>query len=848
MSYLANQYNYATPLSSVSNLGAETTAVVDARYFTLFDNVLDGSYVPITGDVGLWGNVLSDSSGNLATPFVLTINDLTSKVQNVRVTGSSACYPVDFTVTLYKGANQVGKATKVDNTSAQVTVPVPSSEIPDRCVISITKISAANSVARLYNVYKPTYIMGADTLAIELFESKSNVSGGSNHMTFKSRDTVPLKLVDNTHVTNRIDKTYDEFVAGVIEQQSHVTNKINTVKDTLSLYTDDAQYLRNVHSIMKEPSRRVYGKVYITYTDPMLDAVTTIESSSEAYNGTKDSILESVETSDLLYFTLYDNDLSGRYTLLGEHDHIGWVSQELSSATGEFDNPLYLKISFVARPISSLSITFDSVRNIIAREFKVTFVTEPLGIITHHFKNNFDTTVDIMNGAEVENVVSIKIEIIKISKPFSPAIITSLPVSSTLLYKGYSDVSNLMSIDLLEELTYEDEVEALGGVSANEITVVLDNSTKEFTHGSGTVVSRHLRRNRKIVPWLGVEVLPGEIEWYTLGTFWSYKWDVPTYGLTASVVGFDTIGLLSNTDFTNHHMQIYKSVGQLIEYVLADATKILSFLEYDIDPALYDIVIPYAWFDRGTHAAALRKISMCYPMHIYCDRDGRICAKPQKLRLDYFTDVWANDTNVIDKKYSSLYTVLPNIVNVTVNRAVPEATELARDENTYAVNDSLDLTLTFNAPYVSNIVVEVTCDEGITYTYEVYSWGLNIAFAGEGKVYEVRCTGKGLNTDNKTVVTRSDDNSVLLNGSVTRNITSDFIQTNDLANVILDRLFSLSDLDKFDVSVDYRGDIALSINDPIILKDGIAPDDRYNIKRHELHWNGSLTGSADLNT
>ena len=75
----------------------------------------------------------------------------------------------------------------------------------------------------------------------------------------------------------------------------------------------------------------------------------------------------------------------------------------------------------------------------------------------------------------------------------------------------------------------------------------------------------------------------------------------------------------------------------------------LDFIEYDIDPSLYDIVIPYAWFEAGSHAAALRKISMCYPMHIYCDRAGRICARPQKLHLDYYYDTWKDSTNVIEK-------------------------------------------------------------------------------------------------------------------------------------------------------------------------------------------------------
>jgi len=64
MPYVANQYNYATPLSSASNLVADVSVVDSNKYFTLHDNVLDGSYVPIGGDVGLWGTSVADEAAS----------------------------------------------------------------------------------------------------------------------------------------------------------------------------------------------------------------------------------------------------------------------------------------------------------------------------------------------------------------------------------------------------------------------------------------------------------------------------------------------------------------------------------------------------------------------------------------------------------------------------------------------------------------------------------------------------------------------------------------------------------------------------------------------------------------
>jgi hypothetical protein len=130
----------------------------------------------------------------------------------------------------------------------------------------------------------------------------------------------------------------------------------------------------------------------------------------------------------------------------------------------------------------------------------------------------------------------------------------------------------------------------------------------------------------------------------------------------------------------------------------------------------------------------------------------------------------------------------------------------------------------------------------------VYSWGVVVNFTGAGVVRSIVCSGAALDISNTSVVSQRDANSVRLNGAVTRDISSDFVQTSSLATELIRRLLALSTYDKYDATVDYRGDIALSINDPILLLNGIAPDNRYNIKRHELFWNGALTGSAYLNT
>lgn len=819
--YSSNQYNYATPQTSATSLTGDIFNAQNVKYFTLFDNNLGGSYVPVVGDVGLWGTSLSDNNGVLNEPLVVTVEG-TKYINAFRLVGSESNFPVSFTVDFYKNGVFVLQLSITDNTNPEYIRYLPQTYEVDKYVVTVYKISAINSVARLHNAYNPGYIKRTDALNIGYTEN--NIS--SEKVSLHRSDICPIRLAEASYIHNTIDRTYDE----------------------VNISCNAAAQLYNIHSVMKAPERNIQGKVYITYTDPMLEYSTQITTSQSAYNSRSDQVIDSDNAIDYAYFTLYDNDLTGAYYPIGEHDQVGWASAELSNAAGSFTVPPYVEITFEARPISTLSIMFDTVRNNIARDFNVLVSDKSGNTVAHTIRDNTDSVVELLENPLVD-VVKIRVEVLRINKAFYPATIVEIPAQSTILYKGYDDVSELMSIDLLEELTYEDEVEALGGVSANEITVVLDNSNKEFFFNSGSPVAKQLRRNRKIVPWLGAEVIPGQIEWHTLGTFWSYKWDVPVNGLTATVVGFDTIGLLGLTDFIAHHTQKDASIGDLLKYVLDDASKQLNFIQYDIDEALFDIIIPYAWFDRASHAEALRKISKCYPMHIYCDRQGIICAKPQKLHLDYFYDEWSDDTNVIDKNYSSLYTVLPNLVNITVNNTgLNETVELVRDETVFSVEDTVNITLLFTSPYYSDLSVEVVCDEGISYTYNVYSWGIQISFVGTGMVHSIVCFGTAVAVLNQSNIERRNAESIRTDGTIVRNVSSDFIQTDSLAQAIMDRIFSLSEYDKYDASVNYRGDIALTINDPILLHDGIAPDNRYNIKRHELSWNGALTGSADLNT
>lgn len=827
MSYKANQYNYATPLSSVADFTSESSPVADRKYFSLFDNVLDGSYVPIEGDVGLWGSSISGTNGALSAPFVIDVVE-TMQLRAIKLVGSQYSYPVDFTIELYNGEVLLHTVTEVDNNKIEYVRFLPEAFDITSYRVRITRISAANTVARLHGAHNVDFIQTADTLSVGIIDD-GNASLTTEVVCVVRNDVLSINLVN---------------------ESSHIKNVINTTHDTLYAEVHPIGDVLNVHSAMKKPSRRIYGKVYVTYTDPMLDSETSVVVNSAAYNSQPLQVVDNKHDADHPnFFNLYANDLSGEYVVSDENSQVGWTTTLSNADDGTFDVEPVMDITFVSRPLTGLKIIFDDSHGCIAEDFTVEYHTESGYTLTTNITGNTQREV-IVHESTVADVVAVSIHIHKAAVPGYPVIVLEVPILSTILYEGLQGRSDLMSIDALEELSYMDDIEALGGISANEVTVVFDNSKSDFYfNNTKSPIATQMRRNRKIVPWLGVEIVDGEIEWYSLGVYWSYRWNVPVGGLTATVVGFDTIGLLDTSSFVHHDVQVNSSIGKLIEYVLADAKTTFGFIDWKIDPALYDTIIPYAWFDAASHTAALRKISQAYPMHIYCDRDGRICAAPQKLHLDYYYDTWSDSNTVISKEYSSLHTVVPNIVNVTVNGArLSEGATLAQDDLVFSVADVFTRTLNFNKPYVSDLVITVDKDPGVNFSYHAHSWGVEFTFLGTGDVRSIKCTGTCVDTSNTSTLTRRDDNSVRLNGAITRDVVADFIQTSSIATKIMNRIFDLAKHDRYDVNVKYRGDISLTINDPIRLLDGIAPDNRYNIRRQQLSWNGALTGNADLNT
>lgn len=398
---------------------------------------------------------------------------------------------------------------------------------------------------------------------------------------FATALNVALEALGAMTVANAIDPVTDTVTLRLAPDLSNL-HALLFRPDTLYLPVSDTGMVRNVHTRMKDHDRHIYGKAVISYMNPLLDDNFIQHATSSSSTSRIEQIQNAKTDTGKKLFFLFDNKLDGSCKLIGENTEVGWWSGTLSDMNGVFVDAPVVTTEFSPRLLRTLNIISSKEQDLILVDFDVNVLSNG-ALYTYNILGNrgFDT---IITDDALPDVTKVEVVVHKISRPFYAANIMEVTVGSTVTYTD----EDLISIDLLEELSYKDEIESLGGVSANEITVTINNDNHQFYFNNpASLIAKQLKKNRKIVSYLGVDITPGIIEWYKLGTYWSYSWDVPVRGLSATVVGFDTIGLLGTTDFYDHQVYENYSVGQLIEVVLLDAKNVYSSLEWQIDDRLY---------------------------------------------------------------------------------------------------------------------------------------------------------------------------------------------------------------------------------------------------------------------
>ena len=509
-----------------------------------------------------------------------------------------------------------------------------------------------------------------------------------------------------------------------------------------------------------------------------------------------------------------------------------------------------LTLQFDPRPVQELRLVGDAMLQEFPVDFEISLY-DPENNLLHLETVTGNTEADWRKSVSFENVAKMELEIHRINRP---GVVVKVLECFTAVIETYEG-EDIISMNLVEEREPQGATIPIGNISANELTVRLSNLDRRFDPGNPDSRLRGLlKKNRRMRAWLGAEIEPGLVEWYPLGVFWTQNWSTPENELWAETYGWDRLEFLRNTDFSTSEVYQNKSLGWLAERVLQDAG--LRPEEYRIDPELYTIIVPYAWFDRMSHRRALELIAAAALSQVYCDREGIIVV--EVFRPSPVSKFEFNEDNIYNKDHPLDWGKLINYVEVRATPRVPGPEELVyQDTEPFVVPSGTTVTRTYF--YESKPVIEAqepvvtTESEDVTVkSYTPYAWGMNVTFENTGvteaEITKVDIYGKKLEPAGGKIAIAQDVTSIRDNGKQTLSepITSEFIQTQERAQQIADTLLAAYKDPRRDITLDARGNIALRLGDRIT-----APDYRdqvkgdYYILRQELTFDGGLRARID---
>ena len=665
-------------------------------------------------------------------------------------------------------------------------------------------------------------VISDDQLLIEVNVAEAVFEIHDNQLWFYNPydDDIDFYLEDNQLVATSNGTYTDAFIRS---NQCFIVLGVELDMDDL-----DPVLAANIHEALKAPFRQTFGLVKIFYYNPLLEDTNACTASSE---GTGSSLPD----------VLRDNDK-------------GWISGGVSDADGYVDETLTINIS--KRLLGAFTITTGDDITKYIQEASVT-ITNGTDSVTRNIVNYNDTVIFIDTDTVIVDANQVIIHVTRMNTSGIPVFINYVDIQQPIIY----DKAQLLGIDLLEELTYLNNDAHLGAISANEINVYLNNELHSFDFNNpASRVSRQLKKNRKIMPYLGIIAQDPETEqntlyWVPCGVFWSYNWNVKQDSPMASVQGFDTLWLLSKIEFKEHYVQRNVTLAELLEYVLSSAQQFVNDLEYYIDPDLQNVsfTIPIATIAKDYFFNILQNISACYPIDIYCTRSCKIACMLQTHVTDFDIEDWSDNDMVVKTEYPTLYTDNYNIITVKIYDAAESTGEILRNEEAITINGELTVSLSFSGSCTNTLAnppsFTINKTSGVnTDNISWYEWGCEIIFSGTGTVNSIIATGSVVNFNTKTYARSKDDAAIVENGELELVIDSVYIQKYEDAKALADLLLSQSQALKYNAQTNNRGDFLLTLNDRVLLSDGIATDNNYKVITQDLKWDGGLTGSTKLIT
>lgn len=261
---------------------------------------------------------------------------------------------------------------------------------------------------------------------------------------------------------------------------------------------------------MKADRRQVLAKAVVDYTDPFMDQSIEIQASEQANISYPQQTADSVNAATHKWASLDGSwVLDGTYHLAPTADMLaqaqfGWWGAQLAGAGGAFASPYpALTVTHFPRPIHTLKVIGDTARGEYPVDFEIKLYAQDDTLLhTETVTGNNQVSWSKSLPSPILDVARQVLTITKWSHEGRQAKIIEFFTSIRETY----ETGDFVSLRLLEEREASQGSLPVGNISANEVSIVLNNESKKFdVDNEQSPLKNLLRPNRRIQLWLGTE-------------------------------------------------------------------------------------------------------------------------------------------------------------------------------------------------------------------------------------------------------------------------------------------------------------------------------------------------------
>ena len=455
-----------------------------------------------------------------------------------------------------------------------------------------------------------------------------------------------------------------------------------------------------------------FVELSLKLTDPDAYEDATAEHNGSVYfSDEADYVVSEVDKKIDPHATLERNlwvlDGSRKILPVNDYGENGYIGDIICDSARTFSKNPIISVNFskvFTDLITGVSIVWSSVFGEYATDFIVTAYNDNKVVATTTVTNNIDTKMTVY--VDIVNYNKITIEVLKWSRPYRRARVTSIQIGTDLIYTK-SDII---------EYTHSQSVDPISAtLPISKISFAINNINDTFDPNNLDSLAKYLIERQEVKVRYGYK-LDDKVEWIDGGTFYLSEWDAPQNGLSADFTARDLLEFMSGMYYYGVYNPNGTSLYDLAERVLIDANLPLDesgSVKWVIDEKLKNIYT-IAPLPLDTHANCLQMIANAGECVIYQDRNGLLHIETMSYGE---TDYSINLFNSYSKSDIALSKPLKEVTVPCYSYSIStDVSELYKGN--VAINGTLDVVVTYSgtATNVSAVVTGGTLNSAQYYS------------------------------------------------------------------------------------------------------------------------------------